>query len=162
MRGNWALQACGFTGAEADPADLAGLEGFITAEHFGDMAWLARDDGRRGRVHGCMANAQTAIVLAMTYGPGQPPPPADRGDVSVYARGKDYHDVFKKRLKALARWLVAGIRRRSKSLCRHRASDGKAPGSAGWRWLAGQAHQFGEPKLRLVVLFRRSAHRLGH
>ena len=30
-----------------------------------------------------------------------------RGAISVYARGDDYHDVIKKRLKALARWLVA-------------------------------------------------------
>ncbi|MEY8841776.1 tRNA epoxyqueuosine(34) reductase QueG, partial [Cribrihabitans sp. XS_ASV171] len=31
----------------------------------------------------------------------------DRGAVSVYARGKDYHDLVKKRLKRLARWLIA-------------------------------------------------------
>ena len=30
-----------------------------------------------------------------------------RGAISVYAQGDDYHDVIKKRLKALARWLVA-------------------------------------------------------
>ena len=31
----------------------------------------------------------------------------DRGAISVYAQGDDYHEVIKKRLKALARWLVA-------------------------------------------------------
>ena len=30
----------------------------------------------------------------------------DRGRISVYAQGKDYHDVVKKMLKALARWIV--------------------------------------------------------
>ncbi|KIC06711.1 epoxyqueuosine reductase, partial [Leisingera sp. ANG-M1] len=32
---------------------------------------------------------------------------ADRGAVSVYARNKDYHDLVKKRLKRLARWLIS-------------------------------------------------------
>ena len=31
----------------------------------------------------------------------------DRAAISVYARGKDYHDLVKKRLKRLARWLIA-------------------------------------------------------
>src|SRR5690606_15929876 len=51
------------------------------------------------------------IMLAMDYGPDSDPLPRlkerDRAVVSVYAQNRDYHDLVKKRLKALARWLVA-------------------------------------------------------
>src|SRR3546814_3937835 len=47
----------------------------------------------------------------MTYAPAADPlalaDHPDRGRISVYAQGADYHDVVKKALKAVARWLVA-------------------------------------------------------
>ena len=57
------------------------------------------------------------IALGMSYAPaGDPLALADspeRGRISVYAQGADYHDVVKKALKALARWLVETARRRT-------------------------------------------------
>jgi epoxyqueuosine reductase len=50
-------------------------------------------------------------MLGMNYGPDRDPTAVlampDRGVISVYAQGDDYHDVIKKRLKALGRWLIA-------------------------------------------------------
>jgi len=51
------------------------------------------------------------IMLGVNYAPDEDPlailQQRTRGAISVYAQGHDYHDVIKKRLKALARWLVA-------------------------------------------------------
>jgi len=104
------FDAVGFATADSDPRDRAALDAFIKAGHYGDMAWMARDDGRRGDPKALMAGAKTIVVLGMNYGPGQDPLSvagmADRGAVSVYARGRDYHDIIKKRLKRLGRWMV--------------------------------------------------------
>jgi epoxyqueuosine reductase len=52
-----------------------------------------------------MKNVKSIVVVGMNYGPKELLPlPRDRGNISVYARGRDYHDVLKKRLKRLGRW----------------------------------------------------------
>ena len=107
------FDALGIADARADSRDRRAIEGFLRAGHQGDMGWLA--DGPRGPVRGdpqaLMPGARTAIVLARNYGPETDPRAAlgETGDgaISVYARGKDYHDILKKRLKTLARWLAA-------------------------------------------------------
>ena len=54
---------------------------------------------------------RSIIMLGVNYGPDEDPlailEQRTRGAISVYAQGDDYHDLIKKRLKALARWLVA-------------------------------------------------------
>lgn len=110
---NLGFDACGVTSATADPRDRQALERFLKAGHAGDMAWM--QDGPRGAVRGdpqaMVPGARTVIVLAKNYGPALDPlatlDQRGRGAISVYAQGKDYHDVLKKRLKRLARWLVA-------------------------------------------------------
>ncbi|PIW28926.1 MAG: tRNA epoxyqueuosine(34) reductase QueG [Rhodospirillales bacterium CG15_BIG_FIL_POST_REV_8_21_14_020_66_15] len=107
------FDAVGVADAGAAPKDRRALEAFLKAGRHGDMAWMA--DGPRGAVRGdpqaMMPGARTAIVLGRNYAAGEEPlavlEERDRGAVSVYARGKDYHDVLKKRLKQLARWLQA-------------------------------------------------------
>ena len=60
---------------------------------------------------GCGPDVRSVIMLGVNYGPDQNPleilAQRTRGAISVYAQGDDYHDLIKKRLKALARWLVA-------------------------------------------------------
>ncbi len=57
---------------------------------------------------------RSVIMLGVNYGPDHDPlailQQRSRGAISVYAQGDDYHDVIKKRLKALARWLIAQAR----------------------------------------------------
>ncbi|MDA0997684.1 MAG: tRNA epoxyqueuosine(34) reductase QueG [Proteobacteria bacterium] len=104
------FDAVGFAAAEADPKDRAALNAFLAKGYAGGMDWLAREDGRRGDAKALMAEAKTAIVLGVNYGPDTDPlallAAPDRGAISVYARGRDYHDVIKKRLKRLGRWLA--------------------------------------------------------
>ena len=104
------FDAVGFTDAETKPQDIEALKHFVDKGYHGDMDWMARDDGRRGHPRQLMESVRTIIVLGVNYGPGQDPMTVvnmpDRGAVSVYARGKDYHDIVKKRLKKLGRWIA--------------------------------------------------------
>ena len=102
---------CRFTTLpDAWPAS-ARLAEFIAAGRHGEMAWLAETAERRARPQAMWADARSAIVLGVNYGPDHDPlavlkQPA-RGAISVYAQGDDYHELIKSRLKALARWLQA-------------------------------------------------------
>jgi epoxyqueuosine reductase len=75
------------------------------------MDWLAATAERRGDPRVLWPEVRAIVMLGVNYGPATDPlavlAARARGAISVYARGDDYHDVIKKRLKALARWLVA-------------------------------------------------------
>ena len=83
---------------------------FLDAGAHGDMDWLAADPERRADPRVLWAGVRSVIMLGVNYGPDENPlailEQRTRGAISVYARGDDYHDLIKKRLKALARWLV--------------------------------------------------------
>lgn len=98
--------ACGITGADGSQADR--LRAWLESGAHGDMDWMAARESQRASPHGLWPEARSVIALGMSYAPATPPvnEPA-RGRISVYAQGADYHDVVKKSLKALARWLVA-------------------------------------------------------
>jgi epoxyqueuosine reductase len=87
------------------------LRAFLDAGHHGQMSWMAERTGWRGDPAALWPEARSVIMLAENYGPEDDPMALldrpDRGAISVYARNKDYHDVVKKRLKRLARWLLA-------------------------------------------------------
>ena len=110
------FEAVGFAASRADPADAEALSRFLADGRQGDMAWLNNTDGRRGDPRALMPDARTIIALGANYGPGGEPnvPSEKHGMISVYARGRDYHDVLKKKLKQLGRWLAdehgAGIK----------------------------------------------------
>ena len=75
------------------------------------MDWLAAHPERRTDPRALWAEVRSIIMLGVNYGPDENPlailQQRLRGAISVYARGDDYHDLIKKRLKTLARWLVA-------------------------------------------------------
>ncbi|MFP4614925.1 MAG: tRNA epoxyqueuosine(34) reductase QueG [Thiohalorhabdus sp.] len=104
------FDAVGFARAELSAEARAHLAEFLARGHHGDMGWLARNTDRRGDPRTLWPEAATVIVLGMNYGPDHDPledlAHRDTGTVSVYARGRDYHDVVKKRLKQLGRWLI--------------------------------------------------------
>lgn len=99
----------------ADPMRVADmgrrLLQFVGEGRHGDMAWLAETAERRAHPHALWPEARSAIMLGMNYGPALDPMSRlennQKGVISVYALGRDYHDVIKKRLKAVARWLAA-------------------------------------------------------
>src|SRR5271154_4485342 len=86
------------------------LEFLQTGGH-GDMGWLAANPERRSDPRTLWPGVRSVIMLGVNYGPDEDPleilQQRTRGAISVYAQGDDYHDVIKKRLKALARWLAA-------------------------------------------------------
>jgi epoxyqueuosine reductase len=88
-----------------------GLARFLDEGQHGDMEWMAAHRERRSDPQAMWAQVRTVIMLGVNYGPDRDPLAVlgsrDRGAISVYAQGDDYHDVIKKRLKRLARWLVA-------------------------------------------------------
>ncbi len=102
------FDAVGFADARADPGDGANLEKYLNEGRHGDMGWMAEHINRRSSPQGIWPEARSVIVLAMNYGPAeyQPMDHATRGQISIYARGRDYHDLVKKRLKQVARSLV--------------------------------------------------------
>ena len=83
-----------------------GLKSAIAAGHHGSMEWLAETAFRRSHPQNLWPEAKSAVILGMNYGPDSDPtltltdPKA--GTISVYARGRDYHDIMKGRLKELA------------------------------------------------------------
>jgi epoxyqueuosine reductase len=84
---------------------------FLETGAHGDMDWLAARPERRSDPRVLWPGVRSIIMLGVNYGPDENPlailAQRSRGAISVYAQGDDYHDVIKKRLKALARWLVA-------------------------------------------------------
>lgn len=102
--------ACGF--ASADAAPLAGkrLREWLEQGRHGDMIWMEERAHHRESPAGLWPEVRSVIALGMSYAPALDPlalaGAGDRGRISVYAQGADYHDVVKKALKALGRWLA--------------------------------------------------------
>ncbi len=84
-----------------------GLEAFIQAGHHGEMGWMQDTLERRKHPNAMWPEAKSGIVVGLNYGPDRNPLEAlearSNAAISVYAGGKDYHDILKKRLKRLAR-----------------------------------------------------------
>lgn len=103
------FDAVGVADVRAPWPAQARLEEFLAAGRHGDMAWM--DTPRRGHPQALWPQAQAVVMVGLSYGPETDPmallAARDRGAISVYATRRDYHDVVKSRLKALARWLAA-------------------------------------------------------
>jgi epoxyqueuosine reductase len=99
----------GFAAATLPASCGEHLASYLDDGSHGDMDWLAARAAERADPRTLWPAARTVIVLAVNYGPHEDPMKLvqmpERGSVSVYARGRDYHDVIKKRLKELAGWL---------------------------------------------------------
>ena len=104
------FDSVGFARASTDPKDLAGLREFLDNDWQGDMDWMDNANGRRGVPEALMPEVKSIITLGTNYGPSHDPMEImshkHLGAISVYAQGKDYHDLVKKRLKKLGRWMV--------------------------------------------------------
>jgi len=103
--------AVGIASADATPRTAERLQGWIDAGAHGDMIWMAETAARRGSPRALWPGVKSVIALGMSYAPAADPLALagrpELGRISVYAQGADYHDVVKKAMKALARWLVA-------------------------------------------------------
>jgi epoxyqueuosine reductase len=105
------FDAVGFARAEMPDVNQQGFQAFLEANFHGQMEWMENRAEQRASPTGLWPECRSVISLAMNYGPGENPLPKlerrDEANVSVYAQNKDYHDLVKKRLKQIARWMVA-------------------------------------------------------
>jgi epoxyqueuosine reductase len=105
------FDVCRFARADAPWPASERLAEYIAAGRHGEMAWIETTAERRAHPTAMWPGARSAVVLGMNYGPEHDPlailGEPDRGAISVYAQGDDYHELIKKRLKALARWMQA-------------------------------------------------------
>ncbi len=96
-----------FTDASLPARHGINLENFVAAGMHGSMEWMAETLERRKSPDALWPEARSAIVLGLNYAPVLKHSSDPRyGRISVYARNGDYHDLIKKRLKHLGRWLV--------------------------------------------------------
>jgi epoxyqueuosine reductase len=100
----------GVTRPDAAPHAKARLEQFLAEDQHGDMDWMATTAARRGDPRALWSEVRSIIMLGLNYADEEDPlailKRRTRGAISVYARGDDYHEVIKPRLKAIGRWLV--------------------------------------------------------
>jgi epoxyqueuosine reductase len=99
------------TPAAAPPQARERLEAWLAEGHHGSMDWMVTTAERRADPKALWPEARSVVVLGVNYGPADDPLATlgarDRGTISVYARGRDYHDVIKGKLKELAGYLTA-------------------------------------------------------
>lgn len=102
------FDACGIAAAgNIDPEDRLGA--FLARGYHAGMDWLARNKQTRQDIRLRLPGAKSVVVVAKNYYAGDTPascepgiPPARAGHVARYARGRDYHKVMAKPVRALA------------------------------------------------------------
>ncbi|MFN3953956.1 MAG: tRNA epoxyqueuosine(34) reductase QueG [Pararhodobacter sp.] len=102
--------AMGVTRPDAVPQIAGRLAEFVAQGRHGQMGWMEERMHWRGDPAALWPAARSVVMLAEPYSPGFDPlellERRERAAISVYAMGRDYHDVLKKRLKRLGRWLI--------------------------------------------------------
>lgn len=105
------FSSVGLTMADVPEKNQEAFKNFLSSDWHGDMQWMEEKQKRRLSPTYLWPDAKSIIMLAMNYGPEENPLPelkkTKNGVISCYAKGKDYHDIVKKKLKNLARWFVA-------------------------------------------------------
>jgi len=100
------FDAFGIARADARPDLPAKLAIAIERGWHGDMEWIPDTAERRSSPAGLWDRAKSVVMLGVNYGPDTDPlallAERDRGNISVYARNRDYHEIIKGRLKELA------------------------------------------------------------
>ena len=106
---------CGFdiikiTKPKIDQKNKDYFDQFILENFHGEMDWLENKKERRKSPKKLWSDVESIIMLGINYGPDHNPLEnlklTNTGNISVYARGDDYHDIIKKNLKILGRWLI--------------------------------------------------------
>ncbi|MDR6848596.1 epoxyqueuosine reductase [Sphingomonas sp. BE270] len=105
--------ACGVASADAAPETAARLRQWLAEGRHGEMIWMEARADHRESPAGLWPEVRSVIALGMSYAPARDPlalaGQGGIGRISTYAQGGDYHDVVKRALKALARWLVGEV-----------------------------------------------------
>jgi epoxyqueuosine reductase len=109
----YGFAACGVASADAAPETAARLRQWLAEGRHGEMIWMEARADHRESPAGLWPEVRSVIALGMSYAPARDPlalaGEGGVGRISTYAQGGDYHDVVKRALKALARWLVGEV-----------------------------------------------------
>ena len=104
------FDAVGFARAHLGAEVRARLKHFLAEGRHGSMGWMEDRAEQRAHPQALWPDAVSVVALGVNYGPEDDPlatlAQRDRATISVYARNRDYHDLVKKRLKALGRWMA--------------------------------------------------------
>ncbi|WP_420857935.1 tRNA epoxyqueuosine(34) reductase QueG [Marivivens marinus] len=102
--------AMGICRPDSVPQIAGRLQDFVDKGRHGQMGWMAERMHWRGNPSALWPEARSVIMLAEPYTPDHDPleilDRPDRAAISVYAQNRDYHDIVKKRLKRVGRWLL--------------------------------------------------------
>lgn len=100
----------GICAPDAVPEAAVRLAAWLAEGRHGQMGWMESRAEWRGSAAVLWPEARSVVMLAEVYTPQADPlevlSQPERGAVSVYAQGKDYHDLVKRRLKRVGRWLI--------------------------------------------------------
>jgi epoxyqueuosine reductase len=104
------FDGCRITSPGAIPQAAPRLREYLALGRYGDMGWMQSTADRRADPQVLWPEAKSIIMLSMSYAskldPRERLKAADRGNISIYALGRDYHDVIKGKLKHVAAWLA--------------------------------------------------------
>ena len=102
--------AFGIAPATLAPITARRLHDWLATGQHGDMIWMESRADERASPQTLWPDVRSVIMLGMSYAPARDPfaleKVPDHGRISVYAQGRDYHDLVKGALKRTARWLV--------------------------------------------------------
>ncbi len=105
------FHAVGFAPATLEPEVRTRLMAFLAAGQHGDMGWLADRAEQRAHPQALWPEARSVVAVGLSYAPDDDPLAAlarpDRGNISVYARNRDYHEVVKGMLKHLGAFIAS-------------------------------------------------------
>jgi epoxyqueuosine reductase len=105
------FDSIGFTRASLREQDRARLNEYLAAGYHGTMGWMAERVFQRGDPTALWPEAVSVIALGLSYAPSDDPLATiarpDRGNISIYARNRDYHDIIKGKLKHLAQFIAS-------------------------------------------------------
>lgn len=100
------IQKIGIVRADAMADERRGLKEWLGLGYHGEMAWIEREPEKRADPRLLYPEAKTVIVAAINYfTPHAHQTSVDRGKISRYAWGDDYHDVVKAKLRELLAWI---------------------------------------------------------
>jgi epoxyqueuosine reductase len=105
------FDSVGFTEPQLPKHAADDLKLFLDRGFHGDMGWMAANAERRSDPNKLWDRARSVITVGVNYAPNDDPMAAlksrTHGTISVYARGADYHDILKRKLKRVASWIAA-------------------------------------------------------
>ncbi len=96
------IDRVGIVRAENLPTEEAQFREWLAKGYQASMAWIEREPEKRADPRILFPGCRSVIAVALNYyTPHKHSPSDNKGKISRYAWGDDYHDVFREKLKAL-------------------------------------------------------------